>query len=220
MKWSACSARLPDIDRSHILYTPNFAPREEYAWGFEQGVRVTVDNTYVVEKWPEVFRGREIFVRIDTGTGRGHHHHVRTGGAHSKFGVPVAELDELRAPCEQGRGARRRPACAQRQRRLRRRATGSRPATLLAGLRRAIPRRARRRCGRRPGRARARRSARRGSCEARRGAGRPCKAAHPQHRAVDRAGPLLRGRGRRAARARDAAQGESGRALRGHRPLA
>jgi diaminopimelate decarboxylase/aspartate kinase len=86
---------LPGVDRSHILYTPNFAPRAEYVWGFEQGVQVTVDNTYVIEQWPEVFRGREIFVRIDTGTGRGHHHHVRTGGTHSKFGVPIPELEEL-----------------------------------------------------------------------------------------------------------------------------
>jgi diaminopimelate decarboxylase/aspartate kinase len=86
---------VPGTDRSHILYTPNFAPRDEYVWGFEQGVRVTVDNAYALEKWPDVFRGREIFVRVDTGTGRGHHHHVRTGGTHSKFGVPLPELDEL-----------------------------------------------------------------------------------------------------------------------------
>jgi diaminopimelate decarboxylase/aspartate kinase len=86
---------VPGIDRSHILYTPNFAPRDEYVWAFQQGVQVTVDNTYVLEKWPDVFRGREIFVRVDTGTGRGHHQHVRTGGTHSKFGVPVSELDDL-----------------------------------------------------------------------------------------------------------------------------
>ncbi|HVY79643.1 MAG TPA: bifunctional aspartate kinase/diaminopimelate decarboxylase [Steroidobacteraceae bacterium] len=86
---------LPKIDRAHILYTPNFAPREEYVWAFEQGVQVTVDNTYAIEKWPEVFRGREIFVRVDSGTGRGHHHHVRTAGTHSKFGVPVADMDEF-----------------------------------------------------------------------------------------------------------------------------
>ena len=86
---------VPGLERSHILFTPNFAPRGEYVWAFEQGVRVTVDNTYCVEKWPEVFRGREIFVRVDTGIGRGHHHHVRTGGAHSKFGVPVSDLEEL-----------------------------------------------------------------------------------------------------------------------------
>jgi bifunctional diaminopimelate decarboxylase / aspartate kinase len=86
---------VPGVDLKHILYTPNFAPRDEYMWAFERGVQVTVDNLYAIERWPDVFRGREIFVRIDTGTGRGHHHHVRTGGAHSKFGVPVAELEEL-----------------------------------------------------------------------------------------------------------------------------
>ena len=85
----------PDIDRVRILYTPNFAPRSEYEWAFEQGIRVTVDNTYVVSSWPDVFRNREIFIRIDTGVGRGHHHHVRTAGAHSKFGVPVAELKQF-----------------------------------------------------------------------------------------------------------------------------
>jgi diaminopimelate decarboxylase/aspartate kinase len=82
-------------DRSSILFTPNFAPREEYEWAFAQGVRVTVDNSYALEAWPTVFRGQDIFVRVDTGTGRGHHHHVRTAGTHSKFGVPVAELDVL-----------------------------------------------------------------------------------------------------------------------------
>jgi bifunctional diaminopimelate decarboxylase / aspartate kinase len=85
----------PEIERSHILFTPNFAPRNEYEWAFEQGVRVTVDNTYAVSAWPEVFRDREIFIRIDTGVGRGHHHHVRTAGANSKFGVPVTELKQF-----------------------------------------------------------------------------------------------------------------------------
>jgi diaminopimelate decarboxylase/aspartate kinase len=42
-----------------------------------------------------LFRGREVFLRIDTGQGRGHHEHVRTAGVHSKFGVPLFELDEL-----------------------------------------------------------------------------------------------------------------------------
>ena len=85
----------PDLDPLRILYTPNFAPRDEYAWAFERGVRVTVDNLYMLTAWPDLFRGREIFARIDTGVGRGHHHHVRTAGAHSKFGVPVAELKQF-----------------------------------------------------------------------------------------------------------------------------
>jgi diaminopimelate decarboxylase/aspartate kinase len=85
----------PELEPQRILFTPNFAPRAEYAWAFERGVRVTVDNLYALTAWPDLFRNREIFARIDTGVGRGHHHHVRTAGAHSKFGVPVAELKQF-----------------------------------------------------------------------------------------------------------------------------
>ncbi len=85
----------PDLPAQRILYTPNFASRDEYRWARERGVQVTIDNTYVLTAWPEMFREQEIFVRVDTGVGRGHHQHVRTAGTHSKFGVPVGELREL-----------------------------------------------------------------------------------------------------------------------------
>ena len=85
-------ATCPDLEPQRVLYTPNFAPRDEYAWALSRGVRVTVDNGYVLESWPELFAGHEIFVRIDTGVGRGHHSHVRTAGTRSKFGVPLSEL--------------------------------------------------------------------------------------------------------------------------------
>jgi len=85
----------PALERARILYTPNFASREEYAWALAQGVRVTVDALHPLEHWPQLFAGRELFVRVDTGVGRGHHRHVRTAGAHSKFGIPASELDEL-----------------------------------------------------------------------------------------------------------------------------
>jgi diaminopimelate decarboxylase/aspartate kinase len=85
----------PDIARDRILFTPNFAGREEYAWALEQGIHVTIDNLYVLRQWPELFRNRPLLVRVDGGIGRGHHHHVRTAGAHSKFGVPLDELAEL-----------------------------------------------------------------------------------------------------------------------------
>jgi diaminopimelate decarboxylase/aspartate kinase len=87
-------ASIPGLDAEGVLFTPNFAPRSEYEFGFERGVRVTLDNLYPLKMWPEVFRGREIFLRIDPGFGRGHHSHVRTAGAHSKFGVPLSEVDE------------------------------------------------------------------------------------------------------------------------------
>ena len=85
----------PNIDRKRILFTPNFASRDEYAWGLEQDVWLTVDNLFVLREWGALFRGKDVFIRIDTGQGRGHHEHVRTAGVHSKFGVPLFELDEL-----------------------------------------------------------------------------------------------------------------------------
>lgn len=85
----------PDLERHRILYTPNFAPRAEYQWALARGARVTVDNVFALTAWADLFQDQEIFVRVDTGVGRGHHHHVRTAGAHSKFGVPVGELRQL-----------------------------------------------------------------------------------------------------------------------------
>jgi diaminopimelate decarboxylase/aspartate kinase len=90
-------ASVPGLAPQRVLFTPNFAPRREYEYGFERGVHVTLDNLYPLKAWPDLLRGREIFIRIDPGFGRGHHHHVRTAGIHSKFGVPIAEADELAA---------------------------------------------------------------------------------------------------------------------------
>ena len=86
---------IPDFEADRILFTPNFAPRDEYVRALKQGVRVTLDNLYPLQKWPEIFAGNEVFVRLDPGQGRGHHEHVRTAGVHSKFGIPLFELDDL-----------------------------------------------------------------------------------------------------------------------------
>jgi len=86
---------LPDLDKTRLLYTPNFAPREEYEWAVREGLQVTLDNLYPLQAWPEVFEGQKLFIRLDPGTGRGHHEHVKTAGIHSKFGIPRFEIDEL-----------------------------------------------------------------------------------------------------------------------------
>ena len=85
---------VPDIDPSRILFTPNFAPRSEYEWALARGVHLTLDNIYALRQWPEIFRGHDVLLRIDTGFGRGHHDHVRTAGVHAKFGIPLFEMDE------------------------------------------------------------------------------------------------------------------------------
>ena len=75
-------------DLPPVLYTPNFAPREDYARGFEVGATVTLDSLAPLEQWPELFQGQSVFVRIDPGRGRGPHKFVVTAGKASKFGVP------------------------------------------------------------------------------------------------------------------------------------
>jgi bifunctional diaminopimelate decarboxylase / aspartate kinase len=86
---------LPKLDRTRILFTPNFAPRSDYEWGIRQGLQMTLDNLHPLQEWPELFDGQKLFIRIDPGKGRGHHDHVKTAGNQSKFGVPMFELDEL-----------------------------------------------------------------------------------------------------------------------------
>ncbi len=90
-------ASVPGLTADRVLFTPNFAPRSEYEFGLAKGVHVTLDNLYPLKMWPELFKNKEIFLRIDPGFGRGHHHHVRTAGNYAKFGVPIGEADELAA---------------------------------------------------------------------------------------------------------------------------
>ncbi|SMO51427.1 bifunctional aspartate kinase/diaminopimelate decarboxylase [Fodinibius sediminis] len=85
----------PDIDRGEILFTPNFAPRTEYGEALELGVNLTLDNIYPLREWPALFEDEELFLRIDPGHGHGHHKHVKTGGMHSKFGIPRFEIEEV-----------------------------------------------------------------------------------------------------------------------------
>jgi len=84
-------ATLPGFDPRRILFTPSFAPRLEFERAFALGVHVTLDNPALLSAWPEVFRGRELTLRVDPGFGSGHHDKVKTGGKEAKFGMPLDE---------------------------------------------------------------------------------------------------------------------------------
>jgi diaminopimelate decarboxylase/aspartate kinase len=87
--------RATQIPGAALLFTPNFAPRAEYADAIARGITVTLDNLHPLAHWGADFSGREIFLRIDLGAGRGHHDKVKTGGAQSKFGLALDELPEF-----------------------------------------------------------------------------------------------------------------------------
>ena len=97
----AVRATLPTLPAERILFTPNFAPRGEYAAALALGVHVTLDALHPLAHWGGLFAGRAIHLRIDLGVGRGHHDKVKTGGAASKFGLALAQLDEFRALARQ-----------------------------------------------------------------------------------------------------------------------
>lgn len=86
---------LPALSPSRVLFTPSFCPRAEYEAAFARGVTVTVDNVDALQRWPELFSNRALWLRVDLGRGEGHHAKVRTGGKDSKFGLPTARVDEF-----------------------------------------------------------------------------------------------------------------------------
>ncbi len=86
-------AALPQFDPQRVLFTPSFAPRAEYEAAFARGVTVTLDNVEALRRWPDLFKGRALWLRLDLGRGDGHHDKVITGGVAAKFGLPIAAID-------------------------------------------------------------------------------------------------------------------------------
>ncbi|HVT61890.1 MAG TPA: bifunctional aspartate kinase/diaminopimelate decarboxylase, partial [Legionellaceae bacterium] len=84
----------PELDRKKILFTPNFASKAEYLHALKTDCYVTIDSIYPLEHWPEIFKGHPILLRIDPGTGAGHHKFVCTGGNESKFGIATNHLSK------------------------------------------------------------------------------------------------------------------------------
>jgi len=84
-----------NLTNDNILFTPNFASKDEFKKVLELGVHITLDNLYILEHWGKMFSGKNIILRIDPGYGRGHHKHVLTGGNDSKFGIPRPQLERV-----------------------------------------------------------------------------------------------------------------------------
>ena len=92
-------AQVPELEPADMLFTPNFAPRGEYRQAVAMGLPLTVDNLHVLEHWGSDLAGQSVFLRLDPGSGLGHHKLVRTAGSHSKFGIPLSELERAQTLC-------------------------------------------------------------------------------------------------------------------------
>lgn len=91
----------PEINPKSIIFTPNFASRSEYEFALKIGCSVILDNLYVLEHWPELFKNKSLFLRIDPGSGAGHHKFVSTAGNESKFGIPRTDIGRAIELCKQ-----------------------------------------------------------------------------------------------------------------------
>lgn len=85
----------PEIEPERLLFTPNFAAKSEYAFATSLNCHLTIDNLHPLEHWPELFAHKPLFLRIDSGSGSGHHKFVSTGGDESKFGITKDKLPRV-----------------------------------------------------------------------------------------------------------------------------
>jgi diaminopimelate decarboxylase/aspartate kinase len=84
-------ATCPD---ARLLFTPNLARRDDYLRVADSGALLTIERLDSFAELAAELPGREVSLRIDLGSGHGHHDKVRTGGAKSKFGIGVDQLGE------------------------------------------------------------------------------------------------------------------------------
>jgi diaminopimelate decarboxylase len=78
-----------------ILFTGNNTSEEDFAYCLERGVPVNAGSLVELERFGRMSPGGNISLRINPDVGAGHHHHVITGGPHSKFGIYHTERDAI-----------------------------------------------------------------------------------------------------------------------------
>ncbi|QXD16003.1 diaminopimelate decarboxylase [Rhodocaloribacter litoris] len=80
-----------------ILFSANNMTDEEMHLAHGKGVLLNIGELSRLERYGRAYPGAEVCVRLNPQVGAGHHEHVITAGERSKFGIPVARLDEVRA---------------------------------------------------------------------------------------------------------------------------
>lgn len=79
-----------------IFFIPNNVSDDEFRFARDRGIRTSLDSLDQLRSWCALFPGTGVALRLNPGTGDGHHEKVVTAGARTKFGIVPEELDEAR----------------------------------------------------------------------------------------------------------------------------
>ena len=83
-----------------LLYTTTSTTDAELAAAASFGATVNLDDAERVDTFGRLHPGADVSVRFNPGVGAGHHRHVVTGGAESKFGVALAHAPDVAAAAQ------------------------------------------------------------------------------------------------------------------------
>lgn len=84
------------FDAGSILFSANNMTDDEMHYAYRSGVLLNIGELSRLDRFGRAYPGAEISVRLNPQVGAGHHEHVITAGARSKFGIPVEEAPEVR----------------------------------------------------------------------------------------------------------------------------
>lgn len=79
----------------NILFTGNNVSDSDLRYCLEQGVPVNLGSLVELDRYGRMNPGGSLSLRINPDVGAGHHHHVITGGPHSKFGIYYTESEAI-----------------------------------------------------------------------------------------------------------------------------
>jgi diaminopimelate decarboxylase len=79
-----------------IIYTSTSIRMEEMDFVIKNKIKINLDSLSQIELYGKMNKGAKVGIRINQGIGAGHHSHVITGGAMSKFGIPLKHVGQAK----------------------------------------------------------------------------------------------------------------------------
>lgn len=80
-----------------ILFSANMMTDSEMHLAHQAGVLLNIGELSRLDHYGACYPGSRVCVRLNPEHGAGHHAHVVTAGALTKFGIPIAHIDEILA---------------------------------------------------------------------------------------------------------------------------